>query len=493
MEKAKTVGIWIRVSTEDQAKGESPEHHERRAQFYAESKEWEVKEVYHLEAVSGKSVMDLPETQKMLEHIKTGHITGLIFSKLARLARNTKELLEFSEIFRENNADLISLQESIDTSSPAGRLFYTMIAGMAQWEREEISERVAASVAIRAKLGKPTGGQASFGYQWKDKKLVPDPNEASVRKLIYVLFLEHRRKRTVARLLNEAGYRTRRGAKFSDTTVRRLLRDTTAKGLHRANYIKRLDENKRALKPKEEWVFIKVEPIVSEEIWEQCNAILDEQEKKNKRPARKTINLFSGYVFCNCDYKMYVPSNSPKYTCYKCRNKIRTDDLEEIFHQQLKTFFFSKKEITQYLNKADKIIKEKEDLLKALKEEKRKTEIEMDKIYRAYINEEITMDSFGRHYRPLEKRIKQINTKIPEIQGEIDFLRIQYLSSDQIINEAKDLYSRWPELTNEEKRKIIDNITEKIIIGNEDVTINLCYLPPSTKSAASGQRNLMDS
>ena len=104
-----------------------------------------------------------------------------------------------------------------------------------------------------------------------------------------------------------------------------------------------------------------------------------------------------------------------------------------------------------------------------------------------------TMDSFGRHYRPLEKRIKQINTKIPEIQGEIDFLRIQYLSSDQIINEAKDLYSRWPELTNEEKRKIIDNITEKIIIGNEDVTINLCYLPPSTKSAASGQRNLMDS
>ena len=60
MEEARQVGIWIRVSTEDQAKGESPEHHEKRARSYAESKGWEVKEVYHLEAVSGKSVMNLP-------------------------------------------------------------------------------------------------------------------------------------------------------------------------------------------------------------------------------------------------------------------------------------------------------------------------------------------------------------------------------------------------------------------------------------------------
>lgn len=119
----KRVGIWIRVSTEDQVRGESPETHERRARLYAEAKGWDVVEVYRLDAVSGKTVKDTPEAKRMLADVQDGHITGLIFSKLARLARNTKELLEFSEIFRACEADLISLAESIDTSTPAGRSF----------------------------------------------------------------------------------------------------------------------------------------------------------------------------------------------------------------------------------------------------------------------------------------------------------------------------------------------------------------------------------
>ena len=96
---AKLVGIWIRVSTEDQARGDSPEHHEKRAQYYAEAKGWNVREVYRLEAVSGKSVMEHLEAKRMLADVRSGQITGLIFSKLARLARNTKQLLEFGQRF----------------------------------------------------------------------------------------------------------------------------------------------------------------------------------------------------------------------------------------------------------------------------------------------------------------------------------------------------------------------------------------------------------
>jgi len=497
MDENKSIGIWIRVSTEDQVKGESPEHHEKRARYYAESKEWNIKEVYKLEAVSGKSVMEHPETQRMLSDIKSGKITGIIFSKLARLARNTKELLEFAEIFRKYNADLISLQESIDTSTPAGRLFYTMIAAMAQWEREEIAERVAASVPVRARMGKSLGGQAPFGYQWLDKKLIPDPKEAPIRKLMYELFIEHKRKKTVARLLNESGYRTRNGSKFSDTTVMRLLQDPSAKGLRRANYTKSLGENKKwELKPPSDWVFIEIEPIISEELWNQCNQILDEQQKTNHRPTKKATHLFTGFVFCDCESnsnKMYVPSNSPKYICQKCHNKIGISDLESIFHEQLKSFLLSPKEMMQYLNTADHSIREKEELLTTLLKEQSKIKQEMDKLVQLHLDGELPKIGFGSHYKPLDERFNQMENQIPELQAEIDFLKIQFLSSDEILREAKDLYDRWETFNSDEKRKIIETITDKITIGQTDISIQLQYVSAGDKLMADRQHNFKDS
>lgn len=488
-EEPKRAGIWIRVSTEDQARGESPEHHERRARFYAESKGWQVVEVYHLEAVSGKSVMGQPETQRMLGHVESGHITGLIFSKLARLARNTKELLEFAEFFEKHHADLVSLQEAIDTSTPAGRFFYTVIAAMAQWEREEIADRVAASVPIRAKLGKPLGGAAPFGYRWEDRKLVPDPKEAPVRQRLYELFLNHRRKKTVARLLNEAGCRTRNGSKFTDTTVDRLIRDPTAKGLRRANYTRSLGEKKHwVVKPKDQWVWIDVTPIVSEELWDQCNAILEERRKRGERPGRRPVYLFTGLTWCECGQKMYVPSTTPKYVCYRCRNKVPIVDLERVFHEQLKGFFLSPEEISRYLEENDKTIQEKGELVTTITGERAGLKAEMDRLYRLYAEGGLTVEGFKSRNQPLEDREKQLSDEVPRLQAEVDFMRIQLLSSSQIVAEAQDLFARWPELEFEEKRKIVENIVERIVVGKGDISLELCYVPSPAEITAERQR-----
>ena len=478
---SKRAGIWIRVSTEDQVKGESPEHHERRARLYAEAKGWNVVEVYRLDAMSGKTVKEYPETKRMLADIRSGHITGLIFSKLARLARNTKELLEFADIFRECDADLISLAESIDTSSPAGRLFYTMIAAMAQWEREEIAERVAASVPVRAKMGKPLGGQAPFGYQWVEGKLIPHSDEAPVRKLMHELFREHKRKKTVARLLNERGFRTRSGAEFSDTTVGRLMQDPTAKGIRRANYTQSKNSKKAwDLKPESEWVLHEVEAIIPEELWNECNAILEGRKGSRKLQTKHVKQLFAGLTFCHCGTKMYVPSNVlTKYVCQGCRNKIPVADLEAIFHEQLQTFFFSSEEIAAHIAAFGETVRAKEAQLAVLEKERQKLAAETDKLYRLYQEDAIDKRGFAEKYKPLSARLEQLDNELPVLQAEVDVLKITQLSEEEVVSEARGLYSRWPELPLEEKRQIVEAITERIVIYDGEVEINLYYAPPA--------------
>ena len=482
----KTVGIWIRVSTEDQARGDSPEHHEQRARLYAQAQGYTVREVYKLDAVSGKSVMEHAETQRMLADIRARRIHGLIFSKLARLARNTRELLDFADIFRDNEAALISLQESLDTGTPAGRFFYTVIGALAEWERGEIADRVAASVAIRAKLGKPLGGRAPFGYQWKDRKLIPDPKEAPIRKLIYELYNEHRRKKTVAQLLNDKGYRARSGKKFSAKVLEDLIRDTTPKGHHRANYSTRRNGGRHEIKDKDEWVYTAVEPIVTPELWDACNRVLMGQKTGAAFPGPRPEHLFGGKVRCTCGNKMYARKQTGKYTCDKCNTKIPAADLEAIYHSQLTGFLFSDDEIAAHLGRSNQSIAESEKLLETRTAERDRIRRDMDRLYDLYFAGEIPKEGFGAKYQPLDERLKQIEAERLDLQVKVDVGKIGKVSRDHMVSEARALHTRWPELSLERKRTIVQDITEEIVVGNEDVHIRLEFEPHPGMSVQKG-------
>ena len=163
---------------------------------------------------------------------------------------------------------------------------------------------------------KPTGGVAPFGYRWEGGMLVVDESEAPVRKLIYELFLKHQRKKTVADILNECGYRTRKGAKFSDTTIDRLIRDTTSKGI-------RISDERETI----------VDAIVDSDVWKRANNLL------GKKVTKRSSDLFSGLVFCFCGSKMPIPSNQKKYVCSSCKHKIEVKIVKEAFLDNLEKFF----------------------------------------------------------------------------------------------------------------------------------------------------------
>jgi site-specific DNA recombinase len=481
----KFVGIWIRVSTEDQVRGESPEHHETRARAYAEAKGWTVAETYRLDAVSGKAVMGHAEAQRMLADVRSGRISALVFSKLARLARNTRELLEFSQIFRKEGADLVSLQESIDTSSPAGRLFFTMIAAMAEWEREEIADRVAASVPVRAALGKSLGGRAPYGYVWRDKVLAVNPDEAPVRKLIYELYLEHGRKKTVAQILTDRGYRTRVGRPFSAMAVEELICDPSAKGMRRANYTTRRNgEYER--KPESEWVLTPVPPIVSTELWDACNSLLLSRKSGAPFPGPRPEHLFGGKVRCACGGKMYARKQIGKYLCQVCNRKIPAADLEAIYHSQLVGFLFSDVEIAAHLERSDNEIASREVLLERQKEERAAVQRDLDRLFELYLAGELPKEGFGLKYRPLEARLAQIDTEIASLQAAIDVGKIAKLSQDQVVTEVRTLHARWPDLSHGEKRDIIQAITDEIVIDVDAIDIRLQYQPEGGTTAQKG-------
>ncbi len=492
-EGKRPVGIWIRVSTENQAASDSPENHELRARGYATAKEWEVVELYRLEAVSGAIAHKHPEWQRMERDVRSGRISGLIFSKLARLSRDTRVLLRVRDFFRDHRAELVSLDEGIDTSCHNGRLNFTIRAGTSEWEREETSSRVRASVPLRAKQGKPLGGSAPYGYRWVDKKLELNEEEAAVRALMYELFTKCKRIKAVARQLNEQGLRTRKGASWYGSSVRKLLVDPISKGTRRTNYCFHDPKTKRIrLKPESEWVLVSVPAVVSEELWDEVNAVIDQRaEKITKRPGRRSRHLFSGLVRCSCGKKMYVPSRANHYRCKACSGttSISTDDLEAIFLEKLRAWL-TPETVASILRQSDHVRQERAALLESLQSQLAATTAQMDKLFELHLAGELATKGFGLRHSPLEERQEQLLAQIASTQGELDCHETELLSESQALEHAQSLLASLEDLDEELKRQTVETLVDGITVAEGEVLLRLNYFPFSTLGTQTRVRTL---
>jgi site-specific DNA recombinase len=247
------------------------------------------------------------------------------------------------------------------------------------------------------------------------------------------------------------------------------------------------------MKPEQEWVWFDVPPIVTPELWDQCSAILLEQQRGRPKPTKRVRHLFVGLAFCTCGGRMQVPSNNPKYICPKCKNKIPLGDLEAIFHEQLRGFVLSPEEVSWHFEQADEVIREKEALVVSAEAKERSLSQDMDRIMALYLERRLTPETFSERHQPLEQQRAQLRSQVPQLLAELDFLRISRASSDEIIREAQDLYGRWSSLTPDEKRRIAEQLTERIVVGQGEVDIHLLFQPSRSELVAGGQRTLSGS
>jgi site-specific DNA recombinase len=479
------VGIWIRVSTEDQARGDSPKNHEHRARMYAELKHWNVIELYDLSGVSGKNVIEQPEAKRMLADITTGKIKALIFSKLARLARNTRDLLDISDHFQKHGANLVSLEESIDTSTPAGRLLFTVIGALAQWEREEISARVAASIPVRAKMGWNTGGKGPFGYHWKDKKLIPKDSEAMIVRVLFDTFIETKKLMTTAKILNEKGYRTQKGSLFDATAIKRYLTEPTYKGVKRANYSKSKGQKKSwVLKPEKDWVYYNVEPIIEQAKWDEANSLVQQIERRcsSAPPPQIGKYAFSGLLTCGtCKDQMYVMKyptmKVPRYICRKCKEKINEDILIEKFKEGLQSMAVNPDQL-QGGDDADKLaVQEKEAQTKQLVGELKAIGKKIDSIIELWNDKAIDKATFSEKFDELRVRKEQLQNEIPRIEGEIAFIKTAELGRDKLLTQATSLAALWDTLDYDGRVKVTRELLSGVTYRKDQLTFEYFYLP----------------
>lgn len=174
------IGIYIRVSTEEQAKeGYSIAAQRKKLIAFCESQDWKE---YRVFADEGKSAKDLnrPQLKKLIEMVKQGVIKTVLVYKLDRFTRSVRDLYKLLDMLNAHNCTFKSATELYDTSTALGRLFITLVAAMAQWERENLGERVRMGQIEKARQGLHSA-QAPFGYDKDDHdRLIINKDEAEV-------------------------------------------------------------------------------------------------------------------------------------------------------------------------------------------------------------------------------------------------------------------------------------------------------------------------
>ena len=221
----KAIG-YIRVSTEQQAgAGVSLEAQRSKIESWCKANDYELVAVMDDAGISGTSMEKRVGLQKALKAMKRD--MALVVYSLSRLARSTKDTLGISEELSKRGADLVSLSERIDTTGAAGKMLFRVLAVMAEFERDVVSERTTVALAHKKAMGEKYA-PVPFGFREVEGRLVKVEKEARV---VSEILKQREAGRTLAEIaegLNGRGIQGKRGGRWYPSTVRYLIQRQAA-------------------------------------------------------------------------------------------------------------------------------------------------------------------------------------------------------------------------------------------------------------------------
>ncbi|WP_144461839.1 recombinase family protein [Siminovitchia fortis] len=228
------VAIYVRVSTQEQAKeGFSIPGQLESLRAFCKSQSWDIVEEYKEEGRSAKD-LDRPKMQEMMRDIKKNKIDLVLVYKLDRLTRSVLDLYQLLNYFDEYEVKFRSATEVYDTTTAMGRLFITLVAALAQWERENLAERVKFGIHQMIDEGKRPGGHSPYGYKFKknfDCEIIEEEAKWVIK--IFEWYADGFGYRKISDRLNELNIKPRIAEKWNHNTVYGMLRNDIYIGVYR--------------------------------------------------------------------------------------------------------------------------------------------------------------------------------------------------------------------------------------------------------------------
>lgn len=455
----KRVVIYVRVSTEEQAKhGYSIGAQIEALEAFCKSQGWEVVHVYVEDGYSAKD-LNRPTFKQMMGQIEKGGVDVLLVYRLDRLTRSVIDLYEILKVLDQHNCAFKSATEVYDTGSAMGRLFITLVAAIAQWERENLGERVRFGISKKAREGKFVGGISAYGYDYINDELVINEQEAKVVREIFDM-ATYTSPLNIAKTLTKKGYPTKRGGEWNRDTIRNMLINPVYAG-----YIQ-INQEKRKHKTREDELHMydhRYDRIIDRiKFWEMQEILANREWVGTKETTNNYY--FTGILRCAQCGHLYTTHMRRGKKGYRCSGKKqgKTCNSHTFYEHVLVEQLFKSIDTMNHITVDSEVkAKEIEISVSQIEAQLEKLSKRKEKVKTMYELEDLTIDEYKERMNNIKELELELYNQLSLMDRggqaeELNYLKENYLSI-------------WEEADDNQRKRLINKLFRAITIDTEAI------------------------